>query len=120
MKERTLLSICFIGAIIGIIILYLLSFMITPIEASPSSIDQSMVGRSVFVSGRVANLEHHENGHIFFDIEDEEGYASAVIWKDRVRFLLMSGEDLTKLSNGQAIEVVGDVEMYKGNVQIVI
>lgn len=120
MKENQLIKICLVGSIIGIISIYFVSFLFSAEEIKTGEITETFIGRKVKVSGSVDNIRFHNNGHIFFDLKDNTGSIDVVIWEDRVESLKLSGTDLSKIENGFGIELTGNVESYKGNLQIVI
>jgi exodeoxyribonuclease VII large subunit len=94
--------------------------MFLPEEINTGELTETYIGRKVKVSGTVENLRVHENGHIFFDLKDDAGSIDIVIWEDRVESLKLSGTDFSKIENGIGIQLMGNVERYKGNLQIVV
>ena len=119
-KESFLIRICLAGSVIGIFSIYLLSFTIVAEEVGAGEIGNSDVGRKVRLSGEVDNLRLHSNGHIFFDLKDETGSIDVVIWEDRAEQLRLAGTDLDNIRDGAGIEVTGNVELYRGSVQVVL
>jgi len=119
-KDSTLIRICILGSVAGIISLYFLSFMIVPVDAGAGEVGQDLVGRRVRLSGTVNSLEVHRNGHMFFEIEDSTGSVDVVIWEDRAEQLSLSGTDLSRIRDGAELAVTGDVERYRGRIQVVV
>ena len=120
MKERTLIRICLLGSVLGIISLYFLSFMIVAVDVGAGEISQEHIGRKVRLSGTVQELSIHRSGHMFFELADDTGSIDVAIWEDRVEQLALSGMDMSRLKNGAEIELAGDVEYYKGGLQVVV
>jgi DNA/RNA endonuclease YhcR with UshA esterase domain len=119
-KEKTLIIICILGSVVGISSLYLISFMIVSVEVSPGDISQEYLGRKVKISGTVQDLRFHRNGHIFFKVADEKGSTDVVIWEERLERLELSGANMSELRNDVGIQITGDVEYYRGNIQVVV
>ena len=120
MNDMTLIRICILGSAVGIISLYFFSFMIVAVDVSAGEIGQDLIGRRVKLSGTVDELSIHRSGHMFFDLTDETGSAEVVIWEDRVEQLELSGTDLGQLKDGINITITGDVEYYRGRIQVVV
>ncbi len=120
MKESFVTRACLVGAVSGIIILYFLSMMITPVDVTPSGLSQEHLGKKVIMSGTVRDLRQHPSGHVFFELDDGRGSADIVIWEERAEQLKLSGVGLERIRNGISIEIRGDVELYKGSLQVVV
>lgn len=120
MRESTLVKFCILGSLIGIVSLYLLSFMLIPVEAGAGEITREHIGRKVTLEGELRELRLHRNGHIFFELHDDTGSADVVIWEDSVEQLELSGVDMSRLENGANITITGDVEYYRGGIQVVL
>ncbi len=120
MDEKTLIRVCLLGSVVGITSLYLLSFMIVPVDLGAGEIAREHIGRKLRLSGTVHDLRLHRNGHIFFKLADDTGSVDVVIWEDRAEQLALSGVNLSRLRNGAGIRITGDVEYYKGRLQLVV
>ena len=120
MNDKSILIICMTGAIIGIIILYFLSFLISPVEIDINDIRKTHAGRTIIAKGTLKNLEFHENGHVFFDLENDNAAIGVVIWKDRARQLDYEGTNLSMLSNGNNVTIKGDIEVSRGIPTIIV
>jgi DNA/RNA endonuclease YhcR with UshA esterase domain len=119
-KDSSLIRICLLGSVAGIAALYFVSFMVVAEELGAGEINQNHAGRKVRVSGIVEDLREHRNGHIFFGIRDETGSVDVVVWEDRVEQLKLSGIDMGRIREGAGIEITGSVELYRGDVQVVL
>jgi DNA/RNA endonuclease YhcR with UshA esterase domain len=120
LRENTLLVICLAGSLAGISSLYLVSFLIEPAEMLPGDVGIEDVGKRVRLSGTVEDVRYHENGHIFFTLAGNRSGVDVVIWEDKVEQLRMSGMDLSLITEGAMLEITGDVELYRGNPQVVL
>lgn len=121
MKESNLIRICLIGSVAGIISLYLIStFLLVPVDMNAGEISGSDVGKRVRISGTIQDFRVHDNGHYFFTLADDTGSIDAVIWEEKIEQLRLSNTDLSRFRNGANIQITGDVELYRGNPQVVI
>jgi exonuclease VII large subunit len=79
----------------------------------------NLAGNVVNVTGEVSNLYLHKNGHIFFNLKEGVDKVRVVIWESDVEQLLYSGVNITGIKNGDKIQLVGTVEMYQGQPEII-
>ena len=120
MNERTLVKVCLIGSVLGIISLYFLSFMLIPLDAGAGQISRNHIGRKVTLTGTIQDIRIHSSGHIFFELHDRTGSADVVMWEDTVEQLELSGVNMSRFVEGAGITITGDVEYYRGGVQVVV
>ncbi|OGC00288.1 hypothetical protein A2V82_11465 [candidate division KSB1 bacterium RBG_16_48_16] len=68
---------------------------------------------SVWVEGEVSNFTHHQSGHIYFSLKDENAQIAAVMWRNRNRTLFFAPQ------NGMKVRALGNVRVYekRGNYQ---
>ncbi len=119
-KERSIILACIIGSLAGTASLYLVSFMLEETEMGAGEIGTEHVGMRVALNGSIGNVDFHNNGHIFFTLMDDTGSVDVVIWESRAEQLELSGVNLSGISEGMQAGVRGDVEYYRGNVQVVL
>lgn len=105
-KEEYILSVTF--AIIGLAALYYSTQLMDPANVNTEEIDESMLGDSVKTSGSVEDVFNYEN-HQFFDLEDETGAVSVANFDYNKR-----------VDEGDKITVKGTVDMYEGDIQIIV
>lgn len=98
-----LLKISFIGAIVGIILLFIISENISINKISIDMIDESYIGRSVRFSGEITKIISSEK---FSSIEVD----------GKILVVLFEKVDLAK---GNKIEVIGKVDEYKNKIEVV-
>jgi DNA/RNA endonuclease YhcR with UshA esterase domain len=120
MKEITLIRVCLLGSVAGIIALYLISFTMVAEEVGSGEITQDHIGMRVKLSGFVEGLREHSSGHIFFELRDDTGVVDVVVWEDKAEQLMLSGTELERLQDGAGIEITGRVERYRGSLQVVL
>ena len=119
MNESGLLKFSLAGAIIGIMALYLITSVITVPQIQIKDISSGMVGTGVNISGEAKQLFQHKEGHLFFDLDDGTGEIKVVIWASDVKQLIDSVEGFKYLRNGDRLEIVGTVELYKGELEVI-
>ncbi|MBW2974238.1 hypothetical protein KY366_00840 [Candidatus Woesearchaeota archaeon] len=105
MKEKTLLKISIICALSGIFLLYLISENITLDESSISSIEDEEIGDDVKVKGVVEDVFNTEQLTIITITQPEE---MKIIVYDNV-----------SLSEGDHIEVIGEIDEYEGERELI-
>src|SRR3989338_10942227 len=98
-----LLKISFIGAIVGIILLFIVSENIEIKETPIGMVDESYIGRSVRFSGEITKISSSEK---FSSIEVD----------GKILVVLFEKVDLAK---GDKIEVIGKVDEYKNRIEVV-
>jgi len=68
----------------------------------------------VWVHGEVSNLKHHNSGHLYFTLKDQDAAISAVMWRSHVQRL---GVDAVP-ANGTAVLARGTVSVYEKSGQM--
>jgi aspartyl-tRNA synthetase len=119
MKENKLIRICLIGSCIGILAIYVISFSLVSQEYLIGDVNKNMIGQNVKLIGSPTNIYHHINGHMFFDLTDDSGSIKVVIWENVKEQLAMQGTDLRGLNKDNIIECSGEIELYKGELEII-
>ena len=118
MNEQHLIRLSIVGTIVGLVMLYFVSINMTSARANIGDITGSFVGNSVTVIGEVNGLYKHKAGHIFFNLKDDTGEIKVVLWDDVVKQLKMNGIDISKVKNGDSIEITGEIIIYKGVLEL--
>ncbi|MDO8740452.1 MAG: hypothetical protein Q7J54_02650 [Candidatus Woesearchaeota archaeon] len=98
-----LLKISFIGAIVGIILLFIISENISIAKIPIDMIDESYIGRSVRFSGEITKISSWDK-------------FSSIEVNGRILVVLFDKVNLTK---GNKIEVIGKVDEYKNKIEVV-
>lgn len=117
MKESSLNRFCLIGAIAGIVLLYVYSFFGVQNEIMIGEIDSSMVGSAVNVSGKAEGVYFHKDGHVFFTLNDGTGEIKVVLWKDVAAQLELTGS--RRIRNNKTLNIEGRIEKYKDELELI-
>jgi DNA/RNA endonuclease YhcR with UshA esterase domain len=118
MNEVKLTKISFTGVILGLIVLYFLVTQIHSLHVNIGDIDSSYVGRTVNITGVVTSLTR-SSGNVFFDLKDDTGRIKVVLWKDTLELLELSGVNTNKIRDENEINIVGNVQLYKGEFEVI-
>ncbi len=118
MNEKTISKICIIGLVISLCALYLFTLNVHSVHVNIGDIDGEWTGRTVNVSGMVKNL-HSYKGHLFFNLDDGSGDVKVVIWEDTLELLEIRGIDVNRIENGVEINIIGYVEIYEGETEVI-
>jgi len=105
MKEKTLLRIAIIGALVGIFLLYVISGSITLDETSVGRIEDEEIGNDVKVKGRVKDVFNGEKLSIITISQPSD-----------MKVLLF---DNVSMSEGDYIEVIGEIDEYNGEREVI-
>lgn len=97
-----LLKISFIGAIAGIILLFIISENISIAKIPADMIDESYIGRSVRFLGTITKISSSEK----FSSIEIDGKILVVLF------------DKINLTKGNKIEVIGKVDEYKNKIEV--
>ncbi len=119
MNEKTLLRVCLIGFLLSITVLYFLVLNLSSEHVKIGEITKAYVGKVVNISGMVENLYKHKNGHMFFDLKDDTGSIKIVLWDTKIDRLTLSGFNISKIRNGVTLQIVGTVEVYRNELEII-
>ena len=119
MDDRKIIRLCLVGSVVSIIALYFAVLQVNSQSVKVGEITGNLAGNVVNVTGEVSNLYLHKNGHIFFNLKEGADKVRVVIWESDVEQLLYSGVNITGINNGDKIQIVGTVEMYQGEPEII-
>ena len=111
------MKISVIGTIVGLIALYILVLNLNYQQVPIGQIDKSMANKVVKVSGEISNFKTGKTTS--FSLKDETSEIKVVFWEDTLEQLELSGFDLNQLKNGAKIEIVGTVQLYKGEIELI-
>lgn len=105
MKEKTLLKIAIICAFVGVFLLYLISDSIKMDEKSIEQIENEEIGNDVKVKGVVKDVFNGEKISIITITQPEE-----------MKIILYEN---VSVSEGDYIEVIGEIDEYKGEREVI-
>ena len=117
MHERQLMKISAVGSVLGIIALYILGLNMNYQKVEIGKIDNSMTNKVVKVSGEISSFKAGKT--TFFILKDKTGEIKVVFWEDTLEQLELSGFDLNQLRNDAKAEIVGTVQLYKGELELI-
>ena len=107
MKEATLLKTALVCSLLGLIILYFISAKIDVKEYKPSRLNEN-IGDDVKLTGTISKISKNDNV-VFLEVD----YQSPVI------VVLFTDNENLSLKAGDSIEVIGEVQEYKGKNEII-
>ena len=105
MKEKALLRIAIISSLVGVFLLYIISENISLDESAISKIENEDIGDDVKVKGVVKDVFNGEKVSIITITQPSE---MKIILYDNV-----------SVNSGDYIEVVGEIDEYNGNKEII-
>lgn len=109
MKEKTLFKISLVGAILGVLILYLVSLQGSIEDKTISELNEVEDEDDVKIAGLVKRVTDTEKV-IFLELAQEEVKTiTVVLFKDKN----------ISLAEGDIVEIEGSVETYKGEKEII-
>ena len=107
MKEKTLLKLALICALVGLFALYFISTKIDVSDDKPATLNKN-IGDDVKLQGIVAKVSQ-ANGVIFIEIEQQ----------NPISIVVFSGATKSELSKGDSIEIIGQVQEFNGREEII-
>jgi DNA/RNA endonuclease YhcR with UshA esterase domain len=118
MNEKKLTKISAVGVCISIIALYIVTNQIFSVNVNIGEIDKSFIGKSVNITGTVVGITKNK-GNFFVDLEDDTGKIKLILWEDTAELLQSNGIEINELNKGNIINVVGEVQVYRGELEII-
>lgn len=109
MNDKDLMKLSFAIAVLGIIALFLVTEQLEPIAVPVELIDSSYVGKNVVVNSTIKSLTIKDD-NIFITLN--EGMR-VVVFKNKAL------DDNYNLKAGNKISVVGKVQLYKNELEII-
>ena len=98
--------------IIGIIAIFVLTLFIQPLKISISEVSSSHVGREVITNATISSYSVN-NGHVFMTLTDGESEIKAVVFEK-------DAGNAYDLTDGDRILIKGEINNYKGGLEIII
>jgi DNA/RNA endonuclease YhcR with UshA esterase domain len=117
MNEKTITRISIIGVLISLSFLYLVTTQIFSSHVNIGEIDKSFAGKTVNITGRVNEVSEGK-GSMFVVMEDGTGQIKVVLWEDTLEYLEMNGI-LNDIKEGAEMNVIGNIQIYKGELEII-
>ena len=107
MKETTLLKTALICSLVGLIALYFISTKAEIGEYKPNPINKN-IGEDVKLTGTITRISQKEN--VAFIELSHQSPITVVFFKENTNM---------NLKNGDGIEVIGEVQEYKGKNEVI-
>ena len=107
MKETTILKIALTCSLVGLIALYLISAKIELNDYKPPVLNKN-IGDDVILKGTVTKITERGNA-VFVEISEQSS----------VNVVLFANGNPVSLKNGNNVEVIGKVQQYNGNNEII-
>ncbi len=117
MNNKTLFKISLVLSFLGLIVLSVAYVKIEPDFTSISELTEEDIGDMVTVSGIVTEINTHKNGHYFLTVKYGKPI-KVVVWENIANRHKLMGLDISK-TEGETIEIIGKVEEYKGDLEII-
>lgn len=114
MKERTLVVISVIFVIFGMLGLFFID-MLRVDGLKIGDIGYEDIGNNVKVCGNVSEKYVSKNKHLFFRLGDGSGEIKVVIFNTTLKKI---GIDIDTIKNGDSVCVIGNIDIYKGWLEI--
>ena len=112
MDERVLLRVSLLCAVLGLIATGIVSAGITGSTVGIQDITPEDAGRLVKVCGEVGEKFTSRNGHVFFTLTESEGI-DVVVFND-------TAHKASGLGNGDWVCIAGEVQVYRGKLEIIL
>lgn len=119
MEERQLKRLCIAGSLLSLLCIFILSHAVQPEEADICSLSAEYIGKVVSVGGTVTDTFTDE-GNVFFTLAGGGCEVRAVLWNATASAMSLRGEDPGGIAENAAVKITGSVEVYRGNIQIVV
>jgi len=109
-NEKTLIILCLIVSLIGILIMFTTNKFLGKNIIKISEVTENL--NSVSVEGSIINLDVTESGTVFIRLEDDSGIINVVVFKNSIK-------EVESLNIGNKIVVQGKPDIYKGSLELI-
>ncbi len=106
MEDKTLLKAALIASILGVLMLYYILEFSDVEEASVSLLNDESLGDKVLVKGNVIDIVNFENSKLI-----------KIDTKEKINVMIF--DDFLNLEKGDKVEVVGKVEKYNNDYEVI-
>ncbi|MFH0837559.1 MAG: hypothetical protein V1870_05495 [Candidatus Aenigmatarchaeota archaeon] len=113
-KQLSLVQICAILFIIGLICLFFIVLLIQPTVIEIKTINDADVGKTITINATIAKKEIRKE-NLFLDLKQNESYIKAVMFESNIQ-----GKNLSVLFVGKNITIIGKIGKYMGELEIII
>lgn len=113
MQETTMIRVCAVLVLAGLVGLGAVVVNLQPIEVSIDRINDSMIGAIVRMNATVTSLSESSAGHLFMRLADGNASIAAVMFASEA-------ERAPALRKGDRVVVTGQIVMYRGQLEIIL
>ena len=113
-SDRTLVRLCWVVGGVGIVGLFVVTQLIGPVNTSIKNINEASLGKTVSTYGKVDSF-FTKDGHVFLTLTDEGAKIKVVVFENQAKKMPFA----YNIRNGDIIKVVGKVDKYKGELEII-
>ena len=113
MNEKSLIKLCMVVSIIGLVIIYIMEFASSADTTAIGSITKDNAGESVKVCGTISKMYVSNKENIFFNLNDSASI-SVVVFRDKAELF-----DAGSMKNGMRACVDGNVQIYNDKLEII-
>jgi len=130
-KPKQIILLLFILSIIGLAGIYFAVENIKPLETKVESIEESMIGRLVKISGAISNIRKSKSGNLYWTVSDDFGdgfgdgvdeeFGDGVGQGRNITVPILNGEmkkAAAGAKRGDVVEIVGLVSEYNGELEL--
>jgi aspartyl/asparaginyl-tRNA synthetase len=114
MNDKTIMKVCFVMVIIGIIGLFIVTNFSTTPQVRINSIDETKTGQIVSISGIVSSYYTSE-GHVFMNVNDSTGTIKVVMFQKDAE----NNPWVYDIRKDDKVTINGKIQLYKGELEIV-
>lgn len=112
--EFDIAKICLILTIVGITGLFVIVQTIQPKVVRIREIDTSIIGQLIEVNATIKSIS--KDGHVFFNLEDGNDSIKAIMFERDAK----NHEHVYELKKNDNVTVIGEVNNYRGELEIVV
>jgi DNA/RNA endonuclease YhcR with UshA esterase domain len=114
MRDYEVVSLSLAISTVGILLLFFAASIAEPREVSIGELSSAHLGAKVKVAGEVVRVRNHDEGHVFLRVSDGKGEVAVPLFKK-----VAEGVDKSCLREGAKIELIGRVEEYRGELEVI-
>jgi len=117
-NDKKFIRFCFLGVVLGIILIYIVSLNLNVLHVKISEISDDNIGDIVNVSGKISKVTSSK-GHTFFDLNDGSGKIKIVLWNDTLEYLEYKNINTEIIKEGSEIHMLANVEVFRGELELI-
>ncbi len=115
MKDEKIYRISLLVSLLGLVALFVFAHISSPESVDLEELGHGDIGDRVKIEGTVGSVHVSEGGHLFFHVKEGNGKIDVVLFEDD---LISMDLEPDELEDGDKAVVIGDIELYRGDIQI--